>query len=102
MFLTGRRAYEAIISPILPLIRDGKLHALAVTSAKRTPSLPEVPTVAEALLPSFDLSLWLAFAAPAGTPAPIIKRLNEEIVEIQKDPAMHAAFAKNGVDAVME
>lgn len=57
-----------------------------------------MPAVAEALLPGFDSSLWLAFAAPAGTPAPIIDRLNREIVEILKDPEMHAAFAKNGVE----
>jgi tripartite-type tricarboxylate transporter receptor subunit TctC len=87
------------ISPILALIRDGKLRPLAVTSAKRTPSLPGVPTVAESLLPGFDSSLWLGFAAPTGTPEPIIRRLNREIGEILRDPSMQAAFAQNGVDA---
>jgi tripartite-type tricarboxylate transporter receptor subunit TctC len=87
------------ISPILALIRDGKLRPLAVTSAKRTESLPDVPTVAETVLPGFDSSLWLAIAAPAGTPQPIIQRLNREIVDILRDPAMQAAFARNGVDA---
>jgi tripartite-type tricarboxylate transporter receptor subunit TctC len=87
------------ISPILALIRDGKLRPLAVTSAKRTDSLPNVPTVAEALLPGFDSSLWLGFAAPMGTPQPIIHRLNREIGEILSDPSMRAAFAQNGVAA---
>jgi tripartite-type tricarboxylate transporter receptor subunit TctC len=87
------------ISPILTLIQDGKLRALAVTSPQRTRSLPDVPTVAEALLPGFDSALWLAFAAPAGTPAPIIDRLNREIGEILKESEMRAAMAKNGVDA---
>ena len=87
------------ISPILTLIQEGKLRALAVTSPQRTRSLPDIPTVAEALLPGFDSSLWLAFAAPAGTPAPIIDRLNREIGEILKEPEMRAAMAKNGVDA---
>jgi tripartite-type tricarboxylate transporter receptor subunit TctC len=87
------------ISPILTLIQEGKLRALAVTSPKRTHSLPDVPTVAEALLPGFDSSLWLAVAAPAGTPAQIIDHLNREIGEILKEPEMRAAMAKNGVDA---
>ena len=87
------------ISPILALIREGKLRPLAVTSAKRTDSLPNVPTVAEALLPGFDSSLWLGFAAPMGTPQPIIHRLNREIDEILSDPSMRAAFAQNGVAA---
>jgi tripartite-type tricarboxylate transporter receptor subunit TctC len=87
------------ISPILALIRDGKLRPLAVTSAKRTDSLPNVPTVAETLLPGFDSSLWLGFAAPMGTPQPIIHRLNREIGEILSDPSMRAAFAQHGVDA---
>jgi tripartite-type tricarboxylate transporter receptor subunit TctC len=87
------------ISPILSLIRDGKLRPLAVTSAKRTDSLPNVPTVAEALLSGFDSSLWLGFAAPMGTPQPIIHRLNREIGGILSDPSMRAAFAQNGVAA---
>jgi tripartite-type tricarboxylate transporter receptor subunit TctC len=72
---------------------------LAVTSAKRTDSLPNVPTVAETLLPGFDSSLWLGFAAPVGTPQPIIHRFNREIGEILSDPSMRAAFAQHGVDA---
>jgi len=86
------------ISPILALLREGKLKPLAVTSAKRTESLPDIPTVAEALIPGFDSSLWLGFAAPAGTPAPIISRVNREVVAILKDPAIHSAFAQHGVD----
>jgi tripartite-type tricarboxylate transporter receptor subunit TctC len=87
------------ISPTLALLREGKLRPLAVTSGKRTDSLPNVPTVAEALLPGFDSSLWLGFAAPIGTPQPIIHRLNREIGEILSDPSMRAAFAQNGVAA---
>lgn len=87
------------VSPILSLIKDGKLRALAVTSRQRTAALPDVPTVAEALLPGFDASLWLAFAAPAGTPAAIIRRLNEEMVAALKEPALQKAFADRGVDA---
>ena len=88
------------ISPILALIREGKIKPLAVTSAKRSSMLPNTPTVAEALLPGFDESLWLAWGAPAGTPEPIIRRLNREIVEIVKDKAIRDEFARHGVDAV--
>jgi len=88
------------ITPILALLRDGKLKPFAVTSAKRTGALPDTPTVAEALLPGFDASLWLAWGAPAGTPDPIIRRLNKEIVEIIKEKDIQDAFAHHGVDAV--
>jgi tripartite-type tricarboxylate transporter receptor subunit TctC len=87
------------IAPTLPLIRAGKLRALAVTGAKRSPSLPDVPTMAEAGLPGYDAVLWQAIAAPVGTPAPIIARLNREVTQILAEPATIAALAKQGVDA---
>jgi tripartite-type tricarboxylate transporter receptor subunit TctC len=93
------QAQFGTVSPILALIKDGKLRALAVTSSRRSAALPAVPTVAEALLPGFGSSLWLAFAAPAGTPERIIRRLNEEMVTALKDPAMQNALADRGVDA---
>jgi tripartite-type tricarboxylate transporter receptor subunit TctC len=92
------QAQFGTVSPILALIRDGKLRALAVTSSRRSAALPDVPTVAEALLPGFGSSLWLAFAAPAGTPERIIRRLNEEMARALKEPAMQKAFADRGVD----
>jgi tripartite-type tricarboxylate transporter receptor subunit TctC len=97
--IEGRiQAQFGTVSPILALIKDGKLRALAVTSSQRTAALPDVPTVAEVLLPGFGSSLWLALAAPAGTPERIIRRLNEEMAAILKDPAMQKAFADRGVD----
>jgi tripartite-type tricarboxylate transporter receptor subunit TctC len=86
------------IASILGLIRDGKLRALAVTSGQRTRALPEVPTIAEALLPGYNQSLWLGYSAPAGTPEPILRRLSREIGEILKVPAMQEAYAQHGVD----
>jgi tripartite-type tricarboxylate transporter receptor subunit TctC len=59
-------------------LRNGKVKALAVTSGKRAPSLPEVPTMSEAGLPGFEIMSWFGLLAPAGTPAPIIARLNAE------------------------
>jgi tripartite-type tricarboxylate transporter receptor subunit TctC len=87
------------IAPMLPLLGAGKIRALAVTGAERSPSLPEVPSIAEAALPGYEAVLWQAFAAPAGTPAPIIARLNRELTEILAEPATIAALARQGVEA---
>ena len=67
---------------LLPHAKSGRARALAVGTPKRSPSLPDVPTVAESGYPGFDASLWLAIMAPAGTPQPIIERLNKEIVAL--------------------
>jgi tripartite-type tricarboxylate transporter receptor subunit TctC len=88
------------IPPTLVHVRSGKLRALAVTGSARNPTLPDVPTIAEAGLPGYESSLWQAIVAPAGTPAPIIARLNRETVAVLNDPDVLAAFAKHGVDAV--
>jgi tripartite-type tricarboxylate transporter receptor subunit TctC len=58
------------------------LRALAITSAQRSPLLPDVPTIAESGFPSFDVQSWFGLAAPAGTPKPIVNRLNAELVKI--------------------
>jgi tripartite-type tricarboxylate transporter receptor subunit TctC len=64
----------------LPHIKSGKLRALVVTSAKRSPLLPDVPSAPEVGLPKFLMDFWVGFAAPAGTPAPIVDKLNKAIV----------------------
>jgi tripartite-type tricarboxylate transporter receptor subunit TctC len=87
------------IAPTLPLIRAGKLRALGVTSAKRSPSLPDVPTIAEAALPGYEAVLWQAVAAPAGTPAPIVAKLNRALRDVLADPTVIAANAQAGVVA---
>lgn len=65
-----------IITSSLPLVKSGKLHGVAITSAQRSPQLPEVPTVAEAGLPGFEFVSWYMLLAPAKTPAPILDKLN--------------------------
>ncbi len=60
----------------LPHVKSGKLRAIAVTSAQHMPQLPDVPTVAESGLPGFDVQSWFSIAAPAGTPKPVIDKLN--------------------------
>ena len=85
---------------VLPQAKAGRLRPLAVGAAKRSPSLPEVPTVAESGYPGFEVSLWLGFFAPAGTPAPVLNRLYAELVKIAQSPEMKEQFERNGAQAV--
>lgn len=89
----------ATIPPTLQLIRDGKVRAIAVTGARRSPALPDVAAVAEAGLPGYESVLWQALYAPAGTPAVIVARLNAEVNAILRDPDAVGALAKLGVEA---
>lgn len=79
----------------LPYIQSGKLIALAVTSPTRNPALPNVPSIAE-FLPGFDMRAWYGLVAPANTPAPIIKRLNEVAVKIISSPEVTAKIHAYG------
>jgi tripartite-type tricarboxylate transporter receptor subunit TctC len=85
---------------LLPMAKSGRVRPLAVGTPKRSPSLPDVPTVAESGYAGFDASLWLAFFAPAGTPQPIIDRLHREIVASVKDPETAAALDKAGAEPI--
>lgn len=78
-------------------IRDGSLRALAVTSRDRVPTLPDVPTVGEAGLPGFNIVLWSALFAPAGTPDDVIQTLQRSVAKAMKDPAMQERLASLGV-----
>lgn len=70
----------------LPYVKDGRLRALAVTSARRSPAAPELPTIAESGLPGFDVSTWYGMLAPAATPPAVITKLNAEVVRILRQP----------------
>jgi tripartite-type tricarboxylate transporter receptor subunit TctC len=83
---------------VLPLARSGKLRALAVTSAKRSPVAPELPTMAEAGVPNYELSVWFGMVAPAGTPSAIVEKLNREIVSLLNAQEMRSAMLKQGFD----
>ena len=88
-------------SPIaLPNAKAGKLRALATTGAKRTFAAPELPTVAEAALPNFEMSLWYGLLAPANTPPAIIQQLQGEIARIVALPAVSQQWAALGVEPV--
>jgi tripartite-type tricarboxylate transporter receptor subunit TctC len=85
-----------------PLVKSGKLKALAVTSTKRFVQLPDVPTFAEAGLPEFDLNkgFWYAILAPAGTPEPVIASLNAAVVSVLAIRELRDALAKFGVETL--
>jgi len=81
-----------------PHIKAGKLRALALVARHRSPALPEVPTVAEAGLPDFEVTTWYGILAPAGTPRNIIDRLNGELVKIMHAPELREKLAATGTE----
>lgn len=85
---------------VLGHVRSGRLRALGVTTATRWSELPDVPTLAEAGVPGYEATLWLNVSGPAGMPADIVQRLNNEIAKALKDPEVQNNFRTGGVDAV--
>jgi len=77
----------------LPHIHSGRMRALAVAGAKRSPALPDVPTVAEVALPGFEATTWYPILTPAGVPSGIIARLNAEFVKSLRTPDMQERLA---------
>ena len=83
-----------------PFMKAGKLRPLAIASAKRSPTVPELPTMNEAGVPGFQASSWFAVFAPAGTPRPAIDRLNAEIVKVVRAPEPRERMTGLGFDVV--
>ena len=81
---------------MLPHVRAGKMRALAVTSARRSPAVPDVPTIAESGLPTYDASTWYGVLVKAGTPPDIIKRVTTEVVGALNAPDVRETFGKEG------
>jgi tripartite-type tricarboxylate transporter receptor subunit TctC len=99
--LTGEvQVNMATISTALPQVRAGKLRALAVTGAKRSSVVPDLPTVAEAGVPKFEYASWTGMLAPARTPESVIARLNVEAVRAVGMPEMRALLAAEGAEPV--
>ena len=97
--IAGRVTYFfSPISAALPFVRDGKLVALAVSTAKRSSALPNVPTVAEAGLPGFDYSLWVGLFAPAGTPADVIDKIARDVRTVAQSADVKERFAALGAE----
>ena len=86
--------------PALPHVKDGKLRALAVTSLKRSPAMPGLPTIDEAALPGFEANTWHGVVLPAGAPSAIVARLNREIVAILRLPDVVERLSAQGAEPV--
>ena len=84
---------------VVPHVRSGRLRALAMTGAQRSPAYPDLPTVAESGVPGYEASLWYGFAGPARIPADIVNRLNSEIARALALPDVRERLASQGVDA---
>jgi tripartite-type tricarboxylate transporter receptor subunit TctC len=84
----------------LPHVRSGKLRSLAMTGAKRSQAVPELPTVAEAALPGFSAEAWYGLLAPAGTPAPVIARLHAEAVKAVQHSDVKTRLGSEGADLI--
>ena len=89
-----------ILGPSLALVREGKLRALATTSERRAIELPDVPTMIESGLPGYEATLLFAVVLPAGTPAPIVARLNREIAALMATDEVRRALGNHGIRAV--
>jgi len=89
----------AAVPSVLPLVNAGRLRMLAVTTRTRSPAVANVPTVAESGLPGYEVTPWFGVFTAAGTPRPIIQRLNEEIRKVVGTADVHEAFARQGVEA---
>lgn len=97
--MAGQVAYMfAGISAAYPHTVSGKLRALAVSTAKRSASAPEIPTVAESGLPGYQTNTWNSLVVPRGTPAPIIQRLNTEVVGILNEPEVKERLKQQAID----
>lgn len=86
----------------LPMLQAGKVRAIAVTSAKRSPSMPQVPTVAESGYPDYEMVPWIAFVVPRGVPAPVQQRLSKALADSIADPATRSELQRAGLDVAYE
>lgn len=92
---------DMMFDPVItttPLIKGGKLKPLAIAATKRSPLLPEVRTLAELGVAGVDASVWFGAVVRSGTPAPVVQRLNEEIVKVMKNPEVTKRFSDLGLE----
>ncbi|WP_083228969.1 Bug family tripartite tricarboxylate transporter substrate binding protein [Bordetella sp. H567] len=86
------------VGTVLPLTKSGKLRAIAVAGAQRTPLLPELPTVAEAGVPGYDYASWIGLVAPKGVPDAVVDKVSTQLRALLQDPATLKRFADQGID----
>jgi tripartite-type tricarboxylate transporter receptor subunit TctC len=90
--------FFAPLSSALPLIKDGKLQALAVSTAQRSPALPDVPTTVEAGVPNSDYTFWVGMIVPSATPPAVVKRLHDEVLKALATPDVKERMVKLGAE----
>ena len=95
----GKGNLVSSLPQVLEIVRSGKAKGLAVTSLKRTPSLPNVPTLDEAAIPGFDSSSWWGIVGPAGLPAPVVNTLSIEIGRMLTTPELKTFLEREGAEA---
>lgn len=88
------------INSVMPFIKDKRLKLLAVTTAKRMSLFPDAPTLGETVMPGFEAGAWQGVMVPAGTPAPVVQRLNSEILKALKSPEVLEKLAQQGAEAL--
>ncbi|MBL0422672.1 tripartite tricarboxylate transporter substrate binding protein [Ramlibacter sp. AW1] len=93
-------AHFGLLPAMLPQVKNGKLRALAVTTEKRTPALPDVPTLAESGFPDYEINSWQGLFAPAQTPPEVVRRLSEVMNRIIDEPEFRTSLSKEGSDPV--
>ena len=91
--------FDAMVTS-LPYVRDGKLRALAIANKTRSKLLPDVPTMAEAGFPGVEMDQWFGMLVPAGTPQPVVQRLNQEFVKAVRSPDIEKSLTERGLDVV--
>ena len=90
------------VPTVIAQIRDGKLKGLAVTSLERSPHMPDLPTLDQSGVKGYDVSAWLGFVAPAGTPAPIVERLHAEMARMMREPELREKMKAQGFDLMAQ
>ena len=88
------------VPPLMPHVKSGRLRALGVSTTRRIPQLPEVPTLIEAGVPGYEVVQWYGLLAPARTPAPIVAQLNAEVVKALRTPEVRDRFSAEGADPI--
>ena len=91
------QALFTVAPALMPLVQGGRVRLLAVTSAQRMPSMPEVPTIAESGYPGFEALAWNGLFAPAGTPAALVERINADVNAVLKEATVREALLKQGL-----
>jgi len=94
------QAHFGAVSIVLPYVKDGRMRALGVPSAARSPLLPQVPTVSEAGVSGFEWRTWASFVLPLATPQPIVERLNAEMVKAVNSPDVREKLIAQGLEPI--